>query len=87
MSHLIEPHGGTLINLMVTPERREELRELSREIPSWDLTPRQLCDLEILMTGGFSADPRVRPYVNLRTARSSGFEFRSYFLRTARIID
>jgi sulfate adenylyltransferase len=54
MSHLIEPHGGKLIDLMVTPERREELRELSREIPSWDLTPRQLCDLEILMTGGFS---------------------------------
>ena len=54
MSHLIEPHGGKLIDLMVSPERRDELRELSREIPSWDLTPRQLCDLEILMTGGFS---------------------------------
>ena len=33
MSHLIEPHGGKLIDLMVTPERREELRERSREIP------------------------------------------------------
>ena len=54
MSHLIEPHGGKLIDLMVTPERREELRELSREIPSWDLTPRQLCDLELLLNGGFS---------------------------------
>jgi sulfate adenylyltransferase len=54
MSHLIEPHGGKLIDLMVTPERRDELREQSRELPSWDLTPRQLCDLEILMTGGFS---------------------------------
>jgi sulfate adenylyltransferase len=54
MSHLIEPHGGKLIDLMVTPERRRELHELSRELPSWDLTPRQLCDLEILLTGGFS---------------------------------
>ncbi|HJQ94152.1 MAG TPA: bifunctional sulfate adenylyltransferase/adenylylsulfate kinase, partial [Acidimicrobiia bacterium] len=31
-----------------------ELRELSRDWPSWDLTPRQLCDLELLITGGFS---------------------------------
>jgi len=54
MSHLIEPHGGKLKDPMAGPERREELRELSRELPSWDLTPRQLCDLEILLTGGFS---------------------------------
>ena len=25
-----------------------------RESPSWDLTPRQLCDLELLMNGGFT---------------------------------
>ena len=67
MSHLIEPHGGKLIDLMVTPERREELRAASREIPSWDLTPRQLCDLEILMTGGFSP---LTGFMNQKDAES-----------------
>jgi sulfate adenylyltransferase len=39
---------------MAAPDRQSELRELSRDWPSWDLTPRQLCDLELLITGGFS---------------------------------
>jgi sulfate adenylyltransferase len=53
-SHLIAPHGGELVNLMVAPERAAELKAHSREWPSWDLTARQICDLELLMTGGFS---------------------------------
>src|ERR1700685_3901911 len=48
------PHGGTLINLLVDENRRAELRSASKEWPSWDLTARQLCDLELLMNGGFS---------------------------------
>jgi sulfate adenylyltransferase len=51
---LIPPHGGRLIQLLAEPERREQLREASRDWPSWDLTPRQLCDLELLLCGGFS---------------------------------
>ena len=42
------------MELLAAPERAEELQEESREWPSWDLTPRQLCDLELLLTGGFS---------------------------------
>ncbi|HIJ53924.1 MAG TPA: bifunctional sulfate adenylyltransferase/adenylylsulfate kinase [Planctomycetes bacterium] len=53
-SHLIGPHGGTLVNLVVGQERAEELRGLSRDCPSWDLKPRQICDLELLANGGFS---------------------------------
>jgi len=53
-SHLIPPHGGELIDLTVQPEKAAELKAESREWPSWDLTPRQLCDLELLMSGGFS---------------------------------
>ena len=53
-SHLTSPHGGTLVNLTVEHERQEELKRLSRDWPSWDLTPRQLCDLELLANGGFS---------------------------------
>ncbi|MEX0698515.1 MAG: bifunctional sulfate adenylyltransferase/adenylylsulfate kinase [Acidimicrobiia bacterium] len=52
--HLIPPHGGTLINLLASPERAVELRQLSRDWPSWDLTERQMCDLELLVSGGFS---------------------------------
>jgi sulfate adenylyltransferase len=52
--HLIEPHGGTLVNLIVSPERGAELKAASRDWPSWDLTPRQFCDLELLLNGSFS---------------------------------
>lgn len=52
--HLIPPHGGALVELLVGAERREELRALSRDWPSWDLTDRQLCDLELLLNGAFS---------------------------------
>jgi sulfate adenylyltransferase len=53
-SHLIAPHGGELINLLASPEKAAELKAHSREWPSWDLTARQVCDLELLMSGGFS---------------------------------
>ena len=53
-SHLIPPHGGELVDLIVHPEAANELKGRSREWPSWDLTPRQLCDLELLLSGGFS---------------------------------
>ena len=53
-SHLIPPHGGELIDLIAQPERIAELKSRSKEWPSWDLTGRQLCDLELLVTGGFS---------------------------------
>jgi sulfate adenylyltransferase len=53
-SHLIPPHGGELVDLIARPERIAELKSHSKEWPSWDLTARQLCDLELLITGGFS---------------------------------
>ncbi len=53
-SHLIPPHGGELVDLIAQPERIAELKSHSKEWPSWDLTGRQLCDLELLLTGGFS---------------------------------
>jgi sulfate adenylyltransferase len=53
-SHLIAPHGGTLVDLVVSAARSAELKEQSRDWASWDLTPRQVCDLELLVNGGFS---------------------------------
>jgi|GEM_PF-1644536 len=54
MDHLIEPHGGELQELLVDDERARELHAASIEFPSIDLNDRQLCDLELLMAGGFS---------------------------------
>ena len=51
---LIRPHGGELVDLLVDDQRAEELKEASRNWPSWDLTPYQICDLELLLVGGFS---------------------------------
>ena len=51
---LVTPHGGKLTTLLVDPERQAEIKAASRTWPSWTLTPRQLCDLELLLNGGFS---------------------------------
>ncbi|MGM0670486.1 MAG: adenylyltransferase, partial [Gemmatimonadota bacterium] len=51
---LISPHGGQLKELLVHPDRAAELREASRDWPSWNLTDHQIRDLELLMNGGFS---------------------------------
>ena len=53
-SHLIPPHGGELINLILDREQAADTKAASRDFPSWDLTPRQICDLEMLLNGGFS---------------------------------
>lgn len=48
------PYGGTLINLTVKGDRAAELKAVSRDLVSLDLSPRQLSDLEMLATGAFS---------------------------------
>jgi len=40
--------------LYVSPESAQKLKAEAGEMPSWDLTDRQLCDLELLMNGGFA---------------------------------
>lgn len=54
MSQLIAPHGGQLVDLLVADADRETLKHEAAALPGWDLNPRQLCDLELLMTGAFS---------------------------------
>lgn len=51
---LIEPHGGELCNLYVSEERKKELKSLLINYESWTLTDRQVCDLELILNGGFS---------------------------------
>lgn len=52
--HLLPPYGGALADIVVDDERASELRKASTYWPSWDLTPRHLCDLELLLSGAFS---------------------------------
>ncbi len=39
--------------LYVSAESAAKLKLEAANLPSWDLTPRQICDLELLMNGGF----------------------------------
>jgi sulfate adenylyltransferase len=48
------PHGGPLVSLLAEPDRAAELARRAARWTSWQLTPRQLCDLELLTCGGFS---------------------------------
>jgi sulfate adenylyltransferase len=53
-NQLISPYGGKLVNLLVSGEEREHLIARSNTLPSFKISPRALCDLELLATGGFS---------------------------------
>ena len=54
VSHLIEPHGGKLVNLIVDNKGQEDLKRGLKDIPALDLNPRQLCDIELILNGAFS---------------------------------
>ena len=41
-------------NLYLPPEAQATLLTAVHGFPSWDLSPRQLCDLELLLSGGFA---------------------------------
>lgn len=51
---LLPPYGGTLVDLRVAAELREETLARARRLPALPLSERSLCDLELLATGGFS---------------------------------
>ena len=53
-SLLMPPYGGTLVNLVVCAEERDDLVRKANALPSVQLSPRSLCDLELLATGAFS---------------------------------
>src|SRR5262245_49813296 len=52
--NLTPPHGGTLKQLIGSEQEVRALKQEALTLPSWDLTPRQVCDLELLMNGAFS---------------------------------
>jgi sulfate adenylyltransferase len=77
---LISPYGGRLVDLLVAPERQEEVKRYASTLPSLQLSDRSVCDLELLVTGGFSpldrfmgADDHQRVLDEMRLA--NGFIF------------
>jgi sulfate adenylyltransferase len=50
----VKPHGGKLVKLIADADLAASLKNDARDLPSWDLTSRQLCDIELLLNGGFS---------------------------------
>ena len=48
-----QPHAP-IPELYVSHDSAAKLRVEAGDLPSWDLTPRQICDLELLMNGGFN---------------------------------
>jgi sulfate adenylyltransferase len=49
-----EPHGGILKELYLPRADAEREKKKARDYKSWDLTDRQLCDLELILNGAFS---------------------------------
>jgi sulfate adenylyltransferase len=49
-----EPHGGTLKELFLSEGKADEEKQRAENYPCWNLTQRQVCDLDLLMSGAFS---------------------------------
>ncbi len=49
-----QPHGGELKELYLQEHKADEEKQRAGDYASWDLTPRQLCDLDLLLNGAFS---------------------------------
>jgi sulfate adenylyltransferase len=54
MTYLIEPHGGALKNLYLSAEEATVEKQQAQDYPDWNLSHRQLCDVELLLNGAFS---------------------------------
>ncbi|MCC6544795.1 MAG: bifunctional sulfate adenylyltransferase/adenylylsulfate kinase [Nitrospirae bacterium] len=51
MTTLMFPDGEKLTERLLPLGQAQELKIFSRDYPSWDLTPRQMCDIELLLNG------------------------------------
>ena len=49
-----EPHGDELKQLYLAEGAAEQEKQHARDYRSWDLTARQLCDIELILNGAFS---------------------------------
>lgn len=51
---MAQPELAPVPELYVSYEAAQKLKAEAGDLPSWDLTARQVCDLELLMNGGFA---------------------------------
>src|SRR5664279_2975643 len=51
---LIAPYGGSLVNLLIPADDLEARKAYAGRLRSLQLSPRSVCDLELLAVGGFS---------------------------------
>ena len=51
---LVPPHGGTLVNRIVSDAEAATLREEAAALPRIELSSKQACDLEMIAIGAFS---------------------------------
>lgn len=54
MTKIIAPHGGDLVNGYLDASQIDSAKQEAQDLPSWDLTERQICDIELILNGGFS---------------------------------
>ncbi|PZO65929.1 MAG: adenylyltransferase [Paracoccus denitrificans] len=50
---MTQPNHAPIPELFVSPEAAESLKAQAADLPSWDLSARQVCDLDLIMNGGF----------------------------------
>ncbi|MEY3003774.1 MAG: hypothetical protein RLZZ491_950, partial [Pseudomonadota bacterium] len=53
-TQLMQTHLAPIPELYVSPDSAQKLKREAADLPSWDLSARQICDLDLLMNGGFS---------------------------------
>ena len=51
---LVAPHGGTLVNRILTPEVAKVAASEAKSLPAITLSPREAFDLEMIAIGAFS---------------------------------
>ena len=49
-----EPHGGVLKERYLGESAADDEKRKAQDYRSWDLTERQLCDIELILNGAFS---------------------------------
>ena len=50
---MAQSNHAPIPELYVSHDSAQKLKADAGNLPSWDLSPRQICDLELLMNGGF----------------------------------
>ena len=67
---LILPHGGHLVDLTVPSAQLTEARRYASTLPSLQISPRAVCDLELLASGAFSPLDRFMSEADFRRVQT-----------------